>query len=563
MSNRASEKRTSLAGVGSSSSKRLHKDDSNPSPHDQHNTSSSSSRHQHSTSSQPNNNTSQTSKHANTSKSSSSKPKATETAPKHGKNSSRPSLSTPVVDQGNGTTIHHAPPLYKNNIDMEKEDGELQESTPSSSQAPLVVDEEAQDNPVNDNQQEQQQQSKDDGFTTVERRRSTAKSPQKQQPELITTEDKVLPAIKLTISDTVTSSYSSSVAIAKEIDRCMGSKLNIKFASLKGNLLIIATDDQVTHARLTTTWPSDAFSKGVRPVIKPPKDMVRTAIIQGVEKSVSLDDEYVLQQLNDQHATNPTRIFNHKTSKLTSLIKIAVTDQASYKKMLASGIRIGYRSYKVEPERKVLQCYKCQGVGHSAFHCSKNQVCLKCGGEHKHSECTSTELKCANCGDAHAACSRSCPHLKNHTPKPSPVAKPAETPAPPITDEPAPSVPTPATSKPAAPKPKSYSRATASHQKPISSPAGQMSQELNDFIMKVITAKMAEMFSSIKEQIEQTIAKAVTSLFASQMTKQFEPQLGRLAASLAANPASLSAPIAGSQPAAQLNSNVEHRTNYA
>jgi hypothetical protein len=90
-----------------------------------------------------------------------------------------------------------------------------------------------------------------------------------------------------------------------------------------------------------------------------------------------------------------------------------------------------------------------------------------------------------------------------------------------------------------------------------------MSQELNDFIMKVITAKMAEMFSSIKEQIEQTIAKAVTSLFASQMTKQFEPQLGRLAASLAANPASLSAPIAGSQPAAQLNSNVEHRTNYA
>ena len=43
------------------------------------------------------------------------------------------------------------------------------------------------------------------------------------------------------------------------------------------------------------------------------------------------------------------------------------------------------------------QCYKCQEFGHSAPNCQKNQVCPKCGENHKYKDCRSTEMKCKNC----------------------------------------------------------------------------------------------------------------------------------------------------------------------
>ena len=98
----------------------------------------------------------------------------------------------------------------------------------------------------------------------------------------------------------------------------------------------------------------------------------------------------MLSQLRDQHALNPARIINKKTGQPTSLVKVMVADAPALKKMLANGIRIGYRAYRTELERKVLQCFKCQGIGHSAFHCPKAQACLKCAGDHTHKECTAT-----------------------------------------------------------------------------------------------------------------------------------------------------------------------------
>ena len=105
----------------------------------------------------------------------------------------------------------------------------------------------------------------------------------------------------------------------------MSGKLNIKFASLKGNL-IIATDDAASHAKLSGDWPADAFTKGVKPIVKQAKDTARLIIIKGVELSIALDDDYVLSQLRDQHALSPTRIINKKTGQPTSLVKVTVAD---------------------------------------------------------------------------------------------------------------------------------------------------------------------------------------------------------------------------------------------
>ena len=43
------------------------------------------------------------------------------------------------------------------------------------------------------------------------------------------------------------------------------------------------------------------------------------------------------------------------------------------------------------------QCYKCQDFGHSAKNCQNEQVCPKCGDNHKPNECENDQKKCINC----------------------------------------------------------------------------------------------------------------------------------------------------------------------
>ena len=60
-------------------------------------------------------------------------------------------------------------------------------------------------------------------------------------------------ALKYYISARACDSFKSPIAVAKEIEKCMGSsKLKIKFATLKETILIVATDDTDTHQRLKT-----------------------------------------------------------------------------------------------------------------------------------------------------------------------------------------------------------------------------------------------------------------------------------------------------------------------
>ncbi|EWZ28420.1 hypothetical protein FOZG_17905 [Fusarium oxysporum Fo47] len=58
------------------------------------------------------------------------------------------------------------------------------------------------------------------------------------------------------------------------------------------------------------------------------------------------------------------------------------------------------------------QRYNCQGLGHKAFSCSKNQVCARCAAEsHHHSECQAQIPKCALCSRPHESFSRDCLEL--------------------------------------------------------------------------------------------------------------------------------------------------------
>ncbi len=75
-----------------------------------------------------------------------------------------------------------------------------------------------------------------------------------------------LPAVRLVLKPNVLNTFLNPFAVQKEITRCKKVNLGkIKFAKIiqDSNILMIATDDQATHAELSSDWPLDAFVSGV------------------------------------------------------------------------------------------------------------------------------------------------------------------------------------------------------------------------------------------------------------------------------------------------------------
>ena len=72
--------------------------------------------------------------------------------------------------------------------------------------------------------------------------------------------------------------------------------------SLKGNLIIIATDDQATFYLLNLNWLNDSFLKGIRMLDKnhQNKNLNKTLIIKGVHPTVDINDQEIADQLKEQ-----------------------------------------------------------------------------------------------------------------------------------------------------------------------------------------------------------------------------------------------------------------------
>jgi hypothetical protein len=62
-----------------------------------------------------------------------------------------------------------------------------------------------------------------------------------------------------------------------------------------------------------------------------------------------------------------------------------------------------------EPRHGPMQCFKCLGLGHKAFLCTRPQLCSRCAQPgHRHSECQADSPKCAVCSGPHDSASRQC-----------------------------------------------------------------------------------------------------------------------------------------------------------
>ena len=166
----------------------------------------------------------------------------------------------------------------------------------------------------NDTSDLQPDNSDEQGFITKTSRkqRQNNEKPNKQPSNNINQQSpsKQLPAIKIQLNADATANFSSPIAVAKEIDRCMKATLNIKFAQLKGSILIIATDDPLSHHQLSSDWPKDAFIHGITPINKQRPFIPKTVYIRGVDQGTDINDTYLTKSLTDQGYNNLTRIFN-------------------------------------------------------------------------------------------------------------------------------------------------------------------------------------------------------------------------------------------------------------
>lgn len=60
----------------------------------------------------------------------------------------------------------------------------------------------------------------------------------------------------------------------------------------------------------------------------------------------------------------------------------------------------------------VVQCFQCQGYGHTSHHCHERPICVKCAGDHRAADCCKTESEpclCCNCQGDHPANYSLCP----------------------------------------------------------------------------------------------------------------------------------------------------------
>ena len=223
-----------------------------------------------------------------------------------------------------------------------------------------------------------------------------------------------LPAIKIHLSSSQVSKFNNSHTIGREILRCKtipNPKL-IKFASIKNQTLLIATDDTETHGILSQPWRNDAFQDGVN--FKEAKNSPIRILIRGVDLGIDFKEQDLLEQLSEQGVFDPVR----KTSRSNGpsrIVSAHTPNKESLVLLLKEGVRIGFNCFRVEAANSVVQCYKCQQVGHTASSCTKEQKCLRCAGPHSHKECQTTSFKCSNCEGNHAACSRACSHIKKAT----------------------------------------------------------------------------------------------------------------------------------------------------
>lgn len=139
---------------------------------------------------------------------------------------------------------------------------------------------------------------------------------------------------------------------------------------------------------------------GTQYEIKLPAELKPRVKILGMSEQLESDEIIsALKQQNsflaDSYIKVVTTYRRRNTQKVDTIIEV---DSTCYKKIMeAEKLNINFDRCHVVESIGLSRCYKCNGYSHHGDRCTSKLTCPKCSGEHRYTECNSTETKCSNC----------------------------------------------------------------------------------------------------------------------------------------------------------------------
>ena len=148
-----------------------------------------------------------------------------------------------------------------------------------------------------------------------------------------------------------------------------------------------------------------------------PASLTNDRLMVGVIGPFGLDTktEDLLEIINSDPESKIKKVtrlmsYKNKTPSPTNLMKIWIQDD-----QLPDYVILMAERFRVRPFiQKAIQCFKCQGFGHFASVCTRQQSCVLCSGRHRLSECPNKESevkKCKNCHGNHTSNYSQCPFM--------------------------------------------------------------------------------------------------------------------------------------------------------
>ena len=198
------------------------------------------------------------------------------------------------------------------------------------------------------------------------------------------------------------------------------------FTTKAKNILITPVDKDAYESLLN--YKNEAYPFTIRPTRNSEKKANNNEQAQNPKPAIVPNLFAVIRNVEHSHSTEDlqtiincasiTRMHSAALNAPTKSIKVGFKTIEDKLNAIKNGIKIAFRKHYVvdyTPKRP-LQCLKCYDFNHHAKDCTKEeQVCKKCAGSHKHTDCTSREdqpPKCNNCGEEHPATFAGCPNYQ-------------------------------------------------------------------------------------------------------------------------------------------------------
>lgn len=197
-----------------------------------------------------------------------------------------------------------------------------------------------------------------------------------------------------------------------------GNIINFRFGRGKISILTTSNEDfkMVLENLKTKKYEFHTFTikeeRAKRLVVKGIAEYT-TAEVEEDLKKMGLDVTKVNNMFRAKNT--PSEMFLVSFSNSTQLNTVLNSKKYDY----VCQQRVRWCKYSPSINNSV-QCYRCQGFGHSSSNCNYHQKCVKCVTIHEQGKCPKTEEekpKCTNCQGEHPANYRQCPNYVNYVSK--------------------------------------------------------------------------------------------------------------------------------------------------